>query len=58
MTAKSANILPGLAVDAGGTSPEGYRVKDPTRRHQILVEMDQVVLVSDRQMHAKGSGNT
>src|SRR5262245_38836978 len=58
MTAKSANTLPGLAVDADGTSAEGYHVEEPTRHHQILVEMDHVVFVSDRQMHAKGSANT
>ena len=55
MTAKSANTLPGLAVDADGTSAEGYHVEEPTRHHQILVEMDHVVLISGRQMHAKRS---
>src|SRR5262245_1132857 len=48
----------GLAVDADGTSAEGHHVEEPTRHHQILVEVDHVVLVSDRQMHAKGGANT
>jgi hypothetical protein len=33
MRAKSANTLPGFAVDADGTSAKGYHVEEPTRHH-------------------------
>ena len=43
----------GLPVDADATGAVSDDIEEPTRHHQILVEIYQVSLIADRQMHAK-----
>src|SRR6516225_1908913 len=47
--------LSGFPVEAEGAGTEGDDVKEPAGHHQVLVEVDHVVLISGRQMHAKSS---
>src|SRR5271168_2840603 len=48
-----ARNLCGLPVEAEAAGAEGDDVKEPAGHHQVLVEMDHVVLISGRQMHPK-----
>ena len=50
----TARRLRGSSVKAKAARAEGDHVKEPAGHHQVLVEMDHVALISDRQMHAKG----
>src|SRR5262249_32334446 len=50
-----AQHLGDLPVEAEAAGAEGDDVEEPAGHRQVLVEMDHVVLISSRQMHAKGS---
>src|SRR5215471_19896027 len=50
-----AGHLCGFSVEAECARVECDHVKEPAGHHQVLVEVDHVVLISGRQMHAKGS---
>jgi hypothetical protein len=44
-----------FSVEAEAAGTEGDDVEEPAGHHQVLVEMDHVVLISRRQMHATSS---
>src|SRR5271166_5958182 len=48
-----ARHLRGFPVKAEAARAEYDDVKEPAGHHQVLVEMDHVVLIAGRQMHAK-----
>src|SRR6516162_9967760 len=50
-----AGHLYGFPVEAEAAGAERDDVKEPAGHHQVLVEVDHVVRISGRQMHAKGS---
>ena len=45
--------LRGFPLKAKAAGAERNDVKEPAGHHQVLVEMDHVVLISGRQVHAK-----
>src|SRR5215472_11489898 len=47
--------LCGFSVEAECARAKCDHVKEPAGHHQVLVEVDHVVLIFGRQMHAKGS---
>src|SRR5215471_2780421 len=53
-----AGVLCGFPVDADGTGAVDDDVKKPAGHHQVLVEMNRVVLISERQMHAESRAQT
>ena len=44
----------GCPVKTDCTGPEGDDVKKTSGHHQVLVEVDHIVWISGRQVHAKG----